>query len=162
MTLLKWSWVTHVPSHLKVSSLTRVTSVKSANPDQSVSQWVSDWLTSLLERQVTLKRLSDKIRGWLGMLLKKPRQTKEHRAFISHILLHQLSAALALRHSRPLPRKIWESSNCQMVQMADNLSSQVNLGRLSILECLSTCILRVTLVSGRVMVDRQWLHLVGG
>ena len=46
-----------------------------------------------------------------------------------------------------------------MVQMADNLSSQVNLGCLSISECLSTCILRVTLV-GRVMVGRQWLQLV--
>ena len=46
-----------------------------------------------------------------------------------------------------------------MVQMADNLSSQVNLGRLSISECLSTCILRVTLVD-RVMVGRQWLELV--
>ena len=55
--------------------------------------------------------------------------------------------------------KIWESSNCQMVQMADNLSSQVNLGRLSISECLSTCILRVTLVD-RVMVGSQWLELV--
>ena len=69
---------------------------------------------------------------------------------ISHILPDQLSAALQLG----IPahwRKIWESSNCQMVQMADNLSSQVNLGRLSISECLSTCILGVTLV-GRVMV----------
>ena len=34
-----------------------------------------------------------------------------------------------------------------MVQMADNLSSRANLGRLSISECLSTCILRVTPVA---------------
>ena len=31
--------------------------------------------------------------------------------------------------------------------MADNLSSRANLGRLSISECLSTCILRVTPVA---------------
>ena len=56
MTLLKWSWVTHVPSLLKVSSLTRVTSVKSMlTMTQSVSQWVSKWTTSVLERLVTLK-----------------------------------------------------------------------------------------------------------
>ena len=41
MTLLKWSWVTHVPRLLKVSS------VKSANPDQSVSQSVSQSVTHI-------------------------------------------------------------------------------------------------------------------
>ena len=43
MTLLKWSWVTHVPSLLKVSSLTRVTSVKSMlTISQSVSYSVNN------------------------------------------------------------------------------------------------------------------------
>ena len=44
--------MTHVPSLLKVSSLTRVTSVKSL---LTLSEWVSKSVTSLLERQVTLK-----------------------------------------------------------------------------------------------------------
>ena len=49
--------------------------------------------------------------------------------------------------------KIWESSNCQMVRMADNLSSQVNLGRLSISECLSTLVSSVMVVVTSVGVS---------
>lgn len=67
---------------------------------------------------------------------------------ISHILPISYRAACTPALAFPDHRwKIWESSNCQMVQMADNLSSRANLGRLSISECLSTCILRVTPVA---------------
>ena len=58
MTLLKWSWMTHVPCLLKVSSLTRVTSVKSMlTITYSVSQSVR---SSVLERLVTLKNILTK------------------------------------------------------------------------------------------------------
>ena len=63
--------MTHVPSLLKVSSLTRVTSVKSANSDS-----VTHSLTSLIERQVTLKSTNvdggnitthSKVGGWIEL-----------------------------------------------------------------------------------------------